>query len=63
MESICPQVPDSMTIESFRGALKIKTLMDVQPKNSLLADRWLRLKMIFAKKNYLTWLVYKLFIK
>lgn len=52
-------LPEGMNQKQLEAALKIKTLTDVKPKNGLLKDKWLRLSMIFKKKNFLTWIIFK----
>ena len=52
-------LPEGMDAKHLEAALKIKTLTDVKPKNGLLMDKWLRFSMIFKKKNFLTWIIFK----
>jgi beta-mannosidase len=52
-------VPNGMDKGEFERRLTIRTLTDVEAKNSAFWDKLLRLAMIFKKKNYLSWLLYK----
>jgi len=52
-------VPSGMTKAEFTKALKIKSLVDVEAKNSIFMDRLLRWAMIFKKNNWITWLLFK----
>jgi Beta-galactosidase/beta-glucuronidase len=55
------QLPKDMDKEKFSSSLKIKSLAEVEPKNSRFGDRLLRIQMLFRKKNFLTWLIFKFF--
>jgi len=52
-------IPDGMTHDDFSNKLKIKSLIDIVPKNGILMDRLLQLAMIFKKNNWITWLLFK----
>lgn len=52
-------VPDGSSEEALMRQLHIKTLADVQPKNSMLRDRLKRFSMRFQKTNFITWIGYK----
>jgi beta-mannosidase len=54
-------LPADMDIATFQKALTVKSLADVEPKNSLLKDRLLRLSMVLKENNYVTWLLFKLY--
>lgn len=53
------ELPEGMTAEQLQSLIKIKTLTDVEPKNGPLKDKWLRVSMMFRKKNYVNWILYK----
>ncbi|MDR2654790.1 MAG: hypothetical protein LBC56_01785 [Oscillospiraceae bacterium] len=57
--SVTVKLPEGMSLEQLQKNLKIKTLADVEPKNSLAKDKLLRFEMVLRKKNYLTWLAFK----
>jgi beta-mannosidase len=52
-------LPDDMDKKDIAARLTIRSLADVEPKNSIIKDKLLRLAMIFKKKNYLSWILYK----
>jgi hypothetical protein len=54
-------LPADMDLAAFQKALTVKSLADVEPKNSLLKDRLLRLSMVLKENNYVTWLLFKLY--
>jgi beta-mannosidase len=56
------EVPQTSTVDAIRQAIKVKSLADIEPKGSLLADKFKRFSMRFTKINFLTWAAYK-FIK
>jgi beta-mannosidase len=58
--TVTVDLPDDMTVETFSRGLKIKTLTDVTPKNSLLIDKFLRVAMVMRNYNYLTWLLFNI---
>lgn len=56
-------LPPGMDVEQLQQGLRIKTLADVEPKNGRLKDRLLQFAMLMQKRNFPTWLAYKLFYK
>lgn len=60
--TVTVELPEGMSIEDFRQRLRIKTLADVEPANSPLKDKWLRIKMIFTNRNYISWLLFKILL-
>ncbi len=56
------KLPAGMAAEDAVKGLKFKSLADVEPKNSLLMDRWLRFSMRFKKINLLTWIIFKILL-
>jgi len=57
--TVTVNLPDKMNITEFKSKLKIKTLTDVEAKNGKLMDKLIRLQMVFKKKNFITWLIFK----
>lgn len=56
---ITAALPAGTTAEEFSQCLKIRSFTDVKAKNGRFMDRLLQLQMIFKKKNYLTWLMFR----
>ena len=52
-------LPEGMDAAELQKRLRVKTLADVQPQNGRLMDRWLRFCMIWRKKNFITWFIFK----
>lgn len=52
-------LPKGMDTQMLQKRLKVKTLTDVQPKNSLFKDKLLRMAMVLHKDNFLRWFVCK----
>lgn len=57
---ITVQLPPGIDAEMLRKRIRVKSLADVQPKNSKLADTWIRFLMVLRKGNFITWLIFKL---
>jgi hypothetical protein len=51
------KLPKDMNTETLQKKLKIKTLTDVEPKNGILKDKFLRAQMMRRKWNWLYWLL------
>jgi beta-mannosidase len=51
------KLPKDMNAETLLKKLKIKTLTDVEPKNGILKDKFLRAQMMRRKWNWLYWLL------
>ncbi len=56
------KLPQGIASENIMKQLKLKSLADVEPKNSVLMDRWLRFSMRFKKNNLLTWIIFKILL-
>jgi beta-mannosidase len=56
------KLPKDMDTETLLKKLKIKTLTDVEPKNSILKDKFLRAEMMGRKWNWLFWLFCRIFL-
>lgn len=60
--TVSVKLPEGMTAKELQKKLRVKTLADVEPKNSRLMDKWLRFSMVLRKKNFLTWFIFKFFL-
>lgn len=58
-KTVTVKLPKDTTTEEFPKRLKVRSFTDVKAKNGRFIDRLLQLQMIFRKKNYLTWLMFR----
>jgi beta-mannosidase len=52
-------VPEGMGDDDVTRGLHLKSMADVEPKTSLLGDKWTQFKLRFNKVNLSTWLIFK----
>ncbi len=64
-ESVTLQVtvPEGMNAAELEKRLRVKNLADVEPKNGLLKDKWLRFAMMMGNGNFRGWLIYKFILR
>ncbi len=55
-------IPQGTDAEDAANHLRVKSLAEVEPNNSLLTDRWLRFILRFKKNNFLTWIIFKILL-
>jgi beta-mannosidase len=60
--SVSVELPEGMDAAELQRRLKIKSLSDVVPENTLVKDQLLRAQMVLRNKNYLSWLSFRLFL-
>jgi len=53
-------LPEGMDAAHLKERIKVKSLADVKPKNGIAADKRLRFLMMLRKKNWGSWLIFKL---
>jgi beta-mannosidase len=58
-KTISVAVPEGMSEDDVAKGLHLKSMADVEPKTSLLGDKWTQFKLRFNKVNLSTWLIFK----